>query len=116
MFLQDEKEEEYEDGEVLIETEPIRYELNGIKFNEAKKVVNKSPVVLGEATLANNGNKAGKIDTVIGYDDNTTVYWGQVKAMLKGLRTIIRVSSDANVLEEIEWGIPQRDFGKLVKQ
>lgn len=114
VITEDEKEEEVADGEVLTEIEPVRYELTGIKYVHAKKTVLKSPVSLGEAILANNQNMSGQIDTMIGYDDNTSVYWGQVKAMLKGLPTIIR--TDSSVLEEFEWGITLRDSVKMLKK
>lgn len=64
------------------------------------------PVELGKHTLENTQNISGKVDMVIGFDANSSVYWGQGKAMLKGLTTVIRNSTN-NHLEEIKWGISE---------
>ncbi|XP_014283808.1 protein unzipped [Halyomorpha halys] len=103
------KEQDFTEGEILIETEPIRYELTNIKFttiNNNKKAVKKQPIDLGKTTLENIQNISGKVDMVIGFDANSSVYWGQGKAMLKGLTTVIR-NSTSNHLEEIKWGISE---------
>ncbi|CAH1395809.1 unnamed protein product [Nezara viridula] len=103
------KEQDFTEGEILMETEPIRYELTNIKFttiNNNKKTVKKQTVDLGKHTLENTQNISGKVDMVIGFDANSSVYWGQGKAMLKGLTTVIR-NSTSNHLEEIKWGISE---------
>lgn len=62
---------DFGDGEVLKETEPTRYELGKIKFNQYKKRVVENPMILGVATLENKdaaeNNKPTRVDAAIGY-------------------------------------------------
>lgn len=60
---------------------------------------------LGSATLKNDQSQyTAKVDTVVAYDNLVSMYWGQGRAMLKGLNTIIRLPNGNR--EEIKWGIP----------
>lgn len=101
-----ETELEFIDGEVLVETEPTNYELTGLKFNHKRKKETQQRVQLGETVLKNDASsEAVKVDTVIAYEADYSVYWGQGKAMLKGLATQVRLPN-STIREEIKWGIP----------
>lgn len=91
-------------GEVLVEWEPISYELKSVKFNYWKKgVIKRVPRVLGESTLRNDGQNPATVDMAFTYSYNYSLYWGQGHAILKGLPTTISLAN-GTVLPEIEWG------------
>lgn len=105
--INEDKQEEsgLRDGQILIEIEPIKYELTVTKLQESKKKVSKKTVQLGEATLQNPGNISRMtVDTVVAYKWDYVSNWGQGKAMLKGLLTTINFDKPPFV-EEIKWGI-----------
>lgn len=97
-----------------METEPVSYELTGLKFNHWRKKVNRQPVILGETLLKNDASsEAVKVDTVIAYEAEYSVYWGQGKALLKGLPTQVRLPN-STIREDIKWGIPEIEDRKDV--
>lgn len=69
--ITDDGAQDFEDGEVLVETEPIYYQMKKVKFNRWKKRVKVEPQVLGTATLTNTDEASegiGRVDSVIGYE------------------------------------------------
>lgn len=113
LFLQEEQEKDFEDGEVLVETEPIRYELTVIRYNMDRKNIANKEKILGSTLLKNENPYAATIDTMMAYESNYSLYWGQGKAILKGLPTIIR-HQNGSLMEEIKWGIPEFEERKDV--
>lgn len=68
--INDNRVESFEDGEVLKETEPFSYQLKDVKFNRFRERINKTPVVLGRATLKNedaSDKDISRVDTAIAY-------------------------------------------------
>lgn len=57
------------------------------------------------------GTAAMNVDTVLAYDSEYSLYWGQGKNTLKGLTTSIRL---ADGLIQIKWGIPEQEDRKDV--
>lgn len=97
-----------------METEPISYELTGLKFNNFRKKVKRHPCILGQAVLKNEASDGPmQVDTVIAYETNYSMYWGQGKAMLTGLPTIIRPNSTV-IRDDIKWGIQETEDHKDV--
>lgn len=95
-------------GEILVETEPIRYELKAVKLNHARRRVEKRfPRVLGKATIRNTGESSGIMAEAFAYSYNYSVYWGQGHAVLKGLNTSISLTNHTR-LPNIVWGIEER--------
>lgn len=113
VFLQEGIEKEYAEGEVLVETEPESYELASLNLLTSKERVQRERVALGSGVLINVGSAAAKVDTAITYDTNYTLYWGQGKAMLKGLPTILR-APNGTILGEIQWGLTEKEERKGV--
>ncbi|CAL7946840.1 unnamed protein product [Xylocopa violacea] len=92
------------EGDVLVETEPIYYDLTRVKLNWPKKhVIKRTPVVLGDATIANNGPEAANMAEAFGYSYKYSMYWGQGHAILKGLNTSITLTN-GTALPQIMWG------------
>ncbi|XP_072155750.1 protein unzipped [Bemisia tabaci] len=112
-FINQNGEEEHRvDGEILVEMEPVRYELTIGKFNQRRKQVSRQPRVLGTAQLTNELNEApSKVDSVIGYDTDYSLYWGQIKGMLVGLPTNI-ILPNGTLLESINWGTQETQLRK----
>ncbi|XP_003704004.1 beta-pore-forming protein unzipped [Megachile rotundata] len=91
-------------GDVLVETEPIYYDLNRVKLNWPKKRVMKHTAhVLGEATITNNGQEAANMAQAFGYTYKHSVYWSQGHAILKGLNSSITLTNGTS-LPKIIWG------------
>ncbi|XP_054281996.1 protein unzipped-like isoform X4 [Macrosteles quadrilineatus] len=98
-------EKDYHEGEILVESEPTNYEITSMKFTEKRRKESRTLKELGSATLKNDQSQyTAKVDTVVAYDNLVSMYWGQGRAMLKGLNTIIRLPNGNR--EEIKWGIP----------
>ncbi|XP_015595023.1 protein unzipped [Cephus cinctus] len=97
-----------ESGEILVEAEPISYELNEVKLNFGRKqLIKRSPQILGKTTLVNEDNVAMKVAGAIGYSYNYSVYWGQGHAILKGLNTTITLVNGTR-FPNIAWGIEEK--------
>lgn len=79
--------QEYEDGEVLVESEPTKYELRDIKKDKWRTSYNRDPRVLGTAVLANNGEYSNTVETVISYTYDKVIYWGTIEGVARGLPT-----------------------------
>lgn len=105
LFLyQDGTEAIAKSGDVLVETEPIHYDLTRVKLTWPKKrVIKRAPRILGDATIANNGQEAANMAKAFGYAYKYLVYWGQGHAILKGLNTSITLTN-GTVLPKIMWG------------
>ncbi|XP_012216217.1 protein unzipped isoform X2 [Linepithema humile] len=99
------KEETATCGELLVETEPIRYELSVVKLNWYKKHDIKPRVsrVLNEVTIVNRGTQAAKMAEASTYSYKYTIYWGRRHAMLNGLDTTITLFNGTS-LPNITWG------------
>ncbi|XP_026295137.1 unzipped isoform X2 [Apis mellifera] len=94
-------------GDVLVETEPIYYNLTMVKLNWPKKRVTKmssiNPCIFDNATIVNNGPEAAKMAKAFTYTYNYSMYWGQGHAILKGLKTSI-ILMNGTTLPQIMWG------------
>lgn len=107
LIVQSGNVQEFSDGEVLVETEPVRYELTGLKFDLWRKRQSRKPRVLATSVLSNAGSTFPvNVDSVLAYDSKYSVYWGQGKAILKGLPTTVKFAN-GTLIDEVEWGIPQ---------
>lgn len=95
--VEDGAEKEYEDGEILVETEPVRYEMEKVNMNKWRAKYQRENVVLGSTILRNedipeeNGDKNdfSRVDTVIAYFHNSTTSWGHGHAMLAGFPVVV---------------------------
>lgn len=93
-------------GQVLVEKEPIMYELTLRKLITNRMKVNwRNTTVLGETTLRNDDPNEMKAEAVITYAWKYISSWGFGRAMLKGLTTTIFLLNSSSV-ENITWGLP----------
>lgn len=93
-------------GRVLVEDEPVLYELTITKFWEKrKKAVVREPRKLGEVTLRNDDDQQMTAESVITYGWTYTSNWGPGKAMLKGRPTTIYFANPNQSVENITWGL-----------
>ncbi|KAK9301088.1 hypothetical protein QLX08_006427 [Tetragonisca angustula] len=91
-------------GDVLVETEPIYYDLTRVKLNWPKKrVIKRTPIILGKTTFANKGPEAANMAQAFTYEYKYSMYWGQGHAILKGLNTSITLTN-GTALPKIMWG------------
>lgn len=104
---QNDEQLEYEDGEILVETEPIGYEVTGIKLDYSRKRSNQDSVVLGSVVLKNEygSEEVDRVDAVISYRYNYTLYWGHGHGLLTGLPVVIRLQNGSTLREQ--WGVPK---------
>lgn len=79
--------QEYEDGEVLVEHEPIRYELRDIKKDKIRLSLHPDPRVLGSRVLANGEDHSMNVESVIDYTYDKIIYWGTIEGVARGLPT-----------------------------
>lgn len=103
---QDGKEESAKTGDLLVETEPIRYELSAVKLNWSKRRdMKRVPRVLSELTIVNNGPRPANLAETCTYTYKYSVYWGRRHAILNGLNTTITLMNGTS-LPNITWGTP----------
>jgi hypothetical protein len=113
-FSQNGKAQHFADGEVLVETEPVRYELMSLQFEEWRERVLRKPQVLASTVLSNAAATfLVHVDSALAYDSEYSVYWGQGKAILKGLPTSVRFAN-GTLIGDFKWGIPEMEQRKDV--
>ncbi|KAL6260215.1 hypothetical protein P5V15_007750 [Pogonomyrmex californicus] len=101
---EDGREESAKSGDLLVETEPIRYELSAVKLNWPKKRdIKRVPRVLSEVTIVNRGAEAANLAEACVYTYKYAVYWGRRHAILNGLSTTITLMNGTS-LPNITWG------------
>lgn len=97
--------QEFEDGQILIEYEPIRYELRDIVIDKWRKHIVRNVTVLGETTLSNSEDYSNSVETAIGYVYDQVLYWGTYEGVARGLPTTIYEKNEAPVNLENGWGL-----------
>ncbi|XP_018365953.1 PREDICTED: protein unzipped isoform X1 [Trachymyrmex cornetzi] len=97
-------EESAKSGELLVEAEPIRYELGSVKLNWSKRRdIKRVPRILSEATIVNRGAEPANLAEACVYNYKYSVYWGRRHAILNGLSTTITLINGTS-LPNITWG------------
>lgn len=91
-----------------METEPVSYELQNIKYNLLRQRINRKPKVLATNVLSNPGRTRMKVESALEYSSEYSSYWGQGRAILKGLKTVIR-NMNGSLLTEIKWGLEEKE-------
>lgn len=99
---------------MLVETEPVRYELMGLQLDEWRKRVSRKSRVLATNVLSNAAATIPvHVDSALAYDSEYSLYWGQGKAILKGLPTSVRFANDT-LIGDFKWGIQEMEQRKDV--
>jgi hypothetical protein len=96
----------FEDGEILVETEPISYELKAVKFDRIRARHPKKLRVLGHAILKNTETGVQRVDTVISYNYTYSMYWGKGHGLLTGLNFTVYL---ANGTKRGNWALPKTE-------
>ncbi|XP_070170373.1 beta-pore-forming protein unzipped [Polyergus mexicanus] len=100
------KEESAKTGDLLVETEPIRYELSAVKLNWPKRRDVKPRIsrILNNVTITNHGEGPASLAEACTYTYKYAVYWGRRHAILNGLSTTITLANGTS-LPNITWGM-----------
>lgn len=98
-------EREYDDGQILCESEPVRYEIRDIKMDKWRTKINRNSTILGSKTLINNEDASSLVDTVISYQYDIVYYWGQLEGVSRGLPT--EVYEKGKLPVEFKWGLKE---------
>lgn len=99
---------------MLVETEPVRYELTNVILDQRRRRPLRKPQVLASNVLSNAGATFPvHVDSALAYDSEYSLYWGQGKAILKGLPTSVRFAN-GTLIGDFKWGIPETEQRKNV--
>ncbi|XP_039481558.1 protein unzipped [Drosophila santomea] len=102
--IEAEREKYYDDGEVLVETEPFRYELRDIKLDRLRTDIQENMTELVTRRLENLEDKYSTVETILSYTFNYNQYWGSHEGVARGLPTKI-FEKDEAVPAEINWAL-----------
>ncbi|XP_055853982.1 protein unzipped [Episyrphus balteatus] len=112
LVVEDQYEREYDDGEVLIETEPIRYELRDIVLDKIRTDERVNTTEMAHGILENTYDTSNQIETVLSYSFDHVQYWGTHEGIARGLATKV-YEKGATIPAEIYWGLK---FAKKIKE
>jgi len=105
-------------GQMLVEVEPIRYEMESIRFIDWREKVQKEEVCLGARVLSNSAGESDNeelagsgewtdLSTIVTYNATYQFYWGQMAGLIKALPTSAETFSKKQRLE-FKWGMPHK--------
>jgi len=109
-FLRNNKEVKRTIGEVLVEVEPIKYQLENIIFHRGRGVKTKTQIHLGSVTLhadTEHSHDWVMARTTVHYLHPSYSYWGYVPGTVRGLP--VRVQGNATTFTQAVWGVEQRE-------
>ncbi|XP_045471636.1 protein unzipped [Harmonia axyridis] len=102
---QNNKELKFEDGEVLVEQEPIRYEFKHTKFDRIKSKHKHHPRILGTTVLKNEVEGVQRVDTVLSYNYTHFMDWGKDHGLIIALPFSVNMPNGTEYTGK--WGIPK---------
>ncbi|KAH8354999.1 hypothetical protein KR093_003503 [Drosophila rubida] len=94
----------YEEGEVLVETEPFRYELRDINLERNRISRRENSTELATGVLENRGDTYDTMEMVMSYSFDYLQYWGAHEGVAKGLPTKI-FEKGSETPAEINWAL-----------
>lgn len=95
------KEAAMDVGEILAETEPVRYELRDIKIDKWRRQDNVNATELAWTVLQNIDSMTNLVESVVTYEYDRVSYWGTYDGVVRGLNTTV---FDVRKPQEISWG------------
>ncbi|KAJ8918184.1 hypothetical protein NQ315_014050 [Exocentrus adspersus] len=98
---------QFEDGEILVETEPITYEVKSIKFDRFRGRHPKSFKELGQAILKNEEKGLQHVASVISYKYEYSVFWGKGHGLLTGLPFVVILPNGTQT--KGAWAVPRQE-------
>lgn len=105
---QNNNELRFEDGEILVETEPISYELKSIRYDRSSPSrIPRKEIILGEAILKNEVSGYQRVESVISYSYNYSLYWGKGHGLLTGLPFVVSFPNNTKI--EGKWSMPYEE-------
>lgn len=108
--------QEFEDGEILVESEPIRYELHDIKKDKWRTSITSNETILGTATLSNSDEGTNTIETAITYEFDKVIYWGTLEGVARGSPTEVYETKSSPIQLPKGWGLRDIQHLTVVKQ
>lgn len=102
--VEDTREKYYDEGELLVETEPYRYELRDIKLDRIRTNLRENSTELATGRLENIGDTHETVERVMSYSFDYLQYWGAHEGVAKGLPTKI-FEKNVAVPAEINWAL-----------
>lgn len=100
------KEAAVDDGEILCETEPVRYELRDIKVDKWRRQDKTNNTELGWTVLQNTEGLTNLVESVITYEFDRMYYWGTYDGVVRGLPTTVY---ELRKPQEISWGLKMNE-------
>uniref|UniRef100_A0A8D8A5E9 Protein unzipped n=1 Tax=Culex pipiens TaxID=7175 RepID=A0A8D8A5E9_CULPI len=95
---------EHEHGEILVEIEPVQYELRNIKLNKVKTLIKKNITNLGSTVLSNEEDGTNQAETVITYDYVKVTYFGRQQGVGNGVPTKV-IDPRTQQTVDMYWGV-----------
>lgn len=95
---------EHEHGEILVEIEPVQYELRNIKLNKVKTIIKKNITNLGSTVLSNEEDGTNQAETVITYDYVKVTYYGRQQGVGNGVPTKV-IDPRTQQTVDMYWGV-----------
>ncbi|KAM8712254.1 hypothetical protein ACLKA7_012729 [Drosophila subpalustris] len=102
--VEGQREKYYDEGELLIETEPYRYELRDIKLDRIRTSLRENSTELASGRLENIGDTHDTMEMVMSYSFDYLQYWGAHEGVAKGLPTKI-FEKNVAIPAEINWAL-----------
>ncbi|XP_014205059.1 protein unzipped [Copidosoma floridanum] len=97
------------EGQLLVEIEPISYELRDFELVRTKsRVVKREMRDLARVTIGNTGTEPSTMAEALAYSYTHVIYLGQGHAMLQGLNTSVTARNNHKLLD-MKWGIKIRE-------
>jgi len=104
---------EHSSGDILVEVEPVRYELDIHDISNDKMFKNRPKETKKHEMLVNGSlfrfddgrDEKARLQKVFSYELKKSEYYGQVSGMIKALPTTIRLSNGET--QSVPWGLPE---------
>lgn len=97
----------FEEGEILVETEPVAYEFKQLKFRRTGRRFPKRKLTLAQTILKNDENGLQKVDSVMTYNYSYFLGWGKGHGMQTGLPFTVFLPNGSKV--EGMWALPKSE-------
>lgn len=95
---------EFYEGHILVESEPIRYELREIKKDKWRTQIHQNKLVLREQQLSNDDEATNSVETVMSYQFERIQYWGTYEGVARGSPTEVFETGKPSYKLEGGWG------------
>lgn len=112
LVVEDQNEREYDNGEVLIEIEPERYELSNIVLDRIRSDERVNTTELAHGVLQNTYDSSNRIETVLSYSYDHVQHWGTHEGVARGLETSVYEDGSSSPTK-INWAL---QLSKQIKE